>query len=244
MIGRDWRMVRSCSLVGSRGNRVDWLTNIGDISNITIVVVSSVSNILGTTIRKSNRVGASDCSISVRGFSSTKLSLGIVISNSISVGVWLRFFLVDRSSSMISGSMDHRGSISRGMDNRGPISRSMDNRGLVGRGNDNRSLVDRSMDDRSSVGRGVNNRGPIGRSMDNRGLVGRGMDNRGPVGRGMDNWGPVGRGMDNWGPVGRGMDNGGSVCWGMDYRGPVSWGSVVDRGSMVGWGRSIGSLHR
>jgi len=196
MIGRDWSMVGSCSLVGSRGSRVDWFTNIGDISNITIVVVSIVSNILGTAIRKSNRVGTGDCSISIRGLSSTELGLGVVISNSVSIGVWLRLLLVHRGSSMIS----------RSMDNRGPISRGMDNRGLVGRGMDNRGPISRGMDNWGLVGRGNNNRGFVGRgSMVDRGsmigrcsMIGRGsmVDRSSMIGRcSMVCWGS----MIGWG---------------------------------------------
>jgi len=55
--------------------RVDWDTLIGNISNISIVVVSSVLNVLGTAIRKSNRVRSRNNTVSIRGLTGIESSL-------------------------------------------------------------------------------------------------------------------------------------------------------------------------
>ena len=82
---------------------------------------------LGTTIGKSNIVRSRDNTSSISSLSSVEVSLGVVISNSIGVGVWfinigglnISSRLVSRSWGMISwGSMDYWNMISWGsMDN-------------------------------------------------------------------------------------------------------------------------------
>ena len=101
--------------------RVDGNSLVRYISNISIVVVSSVLNVLGSTIRKSNRVRSDNSTTAISRFSSLESSLGVVIRNSIGVGVGLRGLLllviggrgVIRSRGMIRGrgSMDNRGSM-------------------------------------------------------------------------------------------------------------------------------------
>ena len=64
---------------GSRGIRlglgVDWDSFIGDLGNISVIVVSSVLDMLGTTIGKSNRVRSSDNTGSISSLSSVEVSL-------------------------------------------------------------------------------------------------------------------------------------------------------------------------
>merc|ERR1719431_2450261 len=88
-----------------------------------------VVHMLGTAIRKSNRVRSRDSSCTISSPFSIESSFGVVVSNSISIGVRRRLIRVSWLSSMISwGNLDNRGS----MDNRGSISRgSMDNRGSM-----------------------------------------------------------------------------------------------------------------
>merc|ERR1719320_2235485 len=128
------------------GLRVVGNSLIGHISNITVVVVSGVVHGLGPAIRKSNGVRSSDGTIAIRGLSSVEGSLGVVISNTILVGVGLRSLLVlsggvvggsrlvGRGRGVVGGGLVHN----RGMvDNRGSVvSRGMmDNRGsMVSRG--------------------------------------------------------------------------------------------------------------
>merc|ERR1719320_817191 len=135
------------------GLRVVGNSLVGHISNITVVVVSGVVHGLGPAIRESNGVGSGDGTIAIRGLSSVEGSLGVVISNTILVGVGLRSLLVlsrgviggsrlvGRSRGVVGGGLVHnRGCVvGRGMvDNRG---------GVVSRGMmDNRdSMVSRGM---------------------------------------------------------------------------------------------------
>merc|ERR1719427_178200 len=109
--------------------RIDSGSFISNISNISIISISMVVHMLGTAIRKSNRVRSRDSSCTISSLFSIECSIGVVVSNSISIGVRRRLIRVSWLSSMISwGNLDNRGS----MDNRGSISRgSMDNRGSV-----------------------------------------------------------------------------------------------------------------
>merc|ERR1739838_573132 len=145
--------VHSCSLIGH-------------ISNISIIAIGMVAHMLGTTIRESNRVRSSDSSCTISSFSSIKSSLGVVISNSIGVGVGRRLIRVSWFGCMVSrgdlynwGSMDNWGSMVCWGNNRGMVCwGSMDNWGMVCWGSmvsrssmDNwGGMVSRSMDSMSS----------------------------------------------------------------------------------------------
>jgi len=141
-IGRD-----RGSLVRCRGIWVDSSSFIGHISNIASIAISLVGNMLGTAIRKSNRVRSLSIASTITCFSSVESCVGVVISYSIGVSIGGDLIRVGR------GSMDDRGMVGRGgMHNRGMVGRggmnnwgSMDNRGMVSRGSvDNRcSMVDR-----------------------------------------------------------------------------------------------------
>merc|ERR1719145_207144 len=131
-ISRDNRS----SLVRSRSVWVDSCTFIGNIRNISSIVISFVVHILDTTIRKSNRVGTLSVTVTITSLSGIEVGVRVVISNSIGVGVWRWLIRVSNSSfdyrSMVSwGSMDIRGMVGwSSMDNRG----SMDNGSMISRG--------------------------------------------------------------------------------------------------------------
>merc|ERR1719270_106655 len=75
---------------------VDRGTLIGNFSNKSIVVVSSVGGGLDSAIRKSNHEGSSNFAFSILSFG----LLGVVINYSIFISKWLRgelLLLVDRS---------------------------------------------------------------------------------------------------------------------------------------------------
>merc|ERR1712168_446316 len=92
--------------------RIDSGSFISNISNISIISISMVVHMLGTAIRKSNRVRSRDSSCTISSLFSIESSVGVVISNSISIGVRGRLIRVSWLSSMISwGSMDNRGSM-------------------------------------------------------------------------------------------------------------------------------------
>merc|ERR1719320_1877644 len=142
------------------GLRVVGNSLVRHISNITVVVVSGVVHGLGPTIRKSNGVGSGDGTIAIRGLSSVEGSLGVVISNTILVGVGLRSLLVlsggvvggsrlvGRGRGVVGGGLVHN----RGMvDNRG----SMVSRGVLqGQGGSVDSMTDSGMAISGSLGRG------------------------------------------------------------------------------------------
>merc|ERR1739846_302275 len=117
---------------------------ISDISDISVVVVGGVLDMLGTAIGKSNIIRSRDNTGSISSLSSIEVSLGVVISNSVLVGIglisigWLR--------GMVSrGSMDNRGVVdNRGMVDNWGNSNSMGNGVVDGMGDwvGNNSMVD------------------------------------------------------------------------------------------------------
>ena len=154
MIGRGW-CISWCRSIRF-GLRIDWDTLIGNISNISVVVISGILDMLGSAIRKSNRVFSNNSTISISSLSSIEGSLRVIISYSIGIRVGFRGLLL-----LVVGS---RGVIrSRGMIRGRGI---MDNRGSIrGRG--------------SMVGSSVMDRGGM---VDGSSMVGSGMvDNRGGI---------------------------------------------------------------
>merc|ERR1719477_52956 len=122
--------------------RVHSSSFIGNISDISIISISMVVHMLGTAIRKSNGVRSRDSSCSISSLFSIESSVGVVISNSVSIGVRGRLIRVSWLSSVISrGNLDNWGSmVGRG---------SMDNwSSMVGRG----SMDNWSMDSMNSMG--------------------------------------------------------------------------------------------
>merc|ERR1719320_988434 len=135
------------------GLRVVGNSLVRHISNITVVVVSGVVHGLGPAIRKSNGVGSGDGTIAIRGLSSVEGSLGVVISNTILVGVGLRSLLV-LSRGVIGGSRlvgRGRGVVGSGLvHNRGGVvSRGM----LQGKGGSVDGMTDSGMAISGSLGR-------------------------------------------------------------------------------------------
>merc|ERR1719297_575582 len=79
---------------------VDRGSFIGNFSNKSIVVVSSVSGGLDSAVRKSNLEGSSNFAFSILGLSLLEVVLGVVINYSIFISKWLRgklLLLVDWS---------------------------------------------------------------------------------------------------------------------------------------------------
>ena len=97
------------------GFGVDWDSLIGYVSDISVVVVGGVLDMLGATIGKSNIVRSRNNTSSISSLSSVEVSLGVVISNSVLVGVgfvnmsWLN--ISSMSWSISWGSMDNWGMV-------------------------------------------------------------------------------------------------------------------------------------
>merc|ERR1719322_1484273 len=99
-VGNNWSMI-SWGSVGNNWSSISWSSLvswswslwvgsgslIGDISNISIITIGSVGHSLDSAIRKSNSVGSLNIAGSIRCLLSIEGSLGVVISNSVGVGV-------------------------------------------------------------------------------------------------------------------------------------------------------------
>jgi len=130
-----------CGFVWGRGGVV-WLSLwihrgsfVGNFSDVSVVMVSSVLDMLSSAIGKSNGVG-STYSVAIRGLASVESSLGVVISNCVLIGVWLWsvfWLLVWSRGGVVGGLVNHRGRVVGGLVNhRG---------GVVGRLVNHRSWV-------------------------------------------------------------------------------------------------------
>ena len=108
---------------------------ISDISDISVVVVGGVLDMLGTAIRKSNIIRSRNNTSSITRLSSVEVSLGVVISNSVLVGIG--FISIGWLRGMVSrGSVDNRGVVDNwGMVDNWGNSNSMSNWVVDGMGN-------------------------------------------------------------------------------------------------------------
>ena len=144
-MGNNWGM-DSMSNWGS--SSVMWLSLIGDISNITIIVVGVVLDVLDSAVGKVDRVFSINNTSSVVVLSLLESSTRVVISNSISISVDSWAIISRRRVSWVNnGSMVDRGMVDRGM-----VNRDMVDRGVV----DRSSMKDGSMVD-SMMNRGMVN---------------------------------------------------------------------------------------
>merc|ERR1719480_667367 len=130
------------------GLRVDWDSLIGDISNISVVVVGGILDMLGAAIGKSNIVRSRNNTSSISSLGSIEVSLGVVISNSILVGVgfvngsWLNISSV--SWGISRGGMDNWGmmdSMGNWVGNKSMVSNWVGNNAMVGNWVGNKSMV-------------------------------------------------------------------------------------------------------
>jgi len=80
---------------------VDRSTLIGDLSNESVVVVSGVGGGLDSAIRKGNGERSGYIAISILGLGLLEVSLAVVISNTVLIGIGLGGKLLNRS--MIGG---------------------------------------------------------------------------------------------------------------------------------------------
>ena len=91
MVGRGRFVYRgSMSISFLRLRWIDRGALIGDLSNKSIVVISSVGGGLDSSIRKSNGERSSNLALSILSLSLPEVVLRVVISYSIFIGKWLR----------------------------------------------------------------------------------------------------------------------------------------------------------
>ena len=124
---------------------VDRNSLIGNLSDITVHVVSSVLDVLGSAVGKGNGVATGNVSGRISGLSGVELSLAVVIGNSVFVSIRSRFTLLD---------VGRGGVVGGGVSNDGGV---VDNGSVV----DNGGMVDQRggvVDKRGSV---VDNRGGV-----------------------------------------------------------------------------------
>merc|ERR1719346_518201 len=147
-VGNNWGM-DSVSNWGS--SSVMWLSHIGDISNITIIVVGVVLDVLDSAVGKVDRVFSINNTSSIIVLSLLESSTGVVISNSIGLRVWGRLSKVISNISSMDWGMVSWGSmhsmVDWGMDSVGNwgMDSMSKNWGMDG-------MVDWSMDSMDSMG--------------------------------------------------------------------------------------------
>ena len=112
----------------SRGRGVDGFSRVGHLGDVAVDVVGGVGDGLDPAVGEGDGVRATDNTVGISGLSSVEVGLGVVVGNTVSVGVGLRGLLDDSDSGgMVSrGGMDDGG----GVDNRGSMD-GVHNRGSV-----------------------------------------------------------------------------------------------------------------
>lgn len=159
---------------------VDGSALVGDLGNITVVVISGVGHGLDSAVGKGNLVRAGDITGRIGVLGGLEVSLGVVISNTVLESIRCGLLLLNVGSGVVDG----RGMVGRGVHNRGGIGSSfVDNGGsVVGRGVDNGgSVVSRGVDNGGSIGSGVVSN-DMGWGMGNDTVVGKTV---------VGNWGTV-----------------------------------------------------
>ena len=112
----------------SRGRGVDSLSGVLNSGDVAVGVVGGVGDGLDPAVGEGDGVRATDNTVGISGLSSVEVGLGVVVGNTVSVGVGLRGLLDDSDS----GGMVGRGGMNDGggVDNRGSMD-GVHNRGSV-----------------------------------------------------------------------------------------------------------------
>jgi len=138
---------------------------VGDLSHVAVDMVSSVLHSLDPAVGKGDLVRTGDNTVGIAGLSGVEVGLGVVVSNTVGVGVRLRGLLnVHNRGSMVGrGSVDNRGNLhnrGRGVVSRGSVHNR--GRGMIGRGgmdNRGRGIGGGSVHNRGGVVDGVGHKG-------------------------------------------------------------------------------------
>ena len=112
----------------SRGRGVDGFSRVGHLSDVAVDVVGCVGDGLDPAVGEGDGVRATDNTVGISGLSSVEVGLGVVVGNTVGVGVGLRGLLDDSDSGGMvgrggvddGGSVDNRGSMD-GVHNRGSV---------------------------------------------------------------------------------------------------------------------------
>ena len=112
----------------SRGRGVDGLSRVGHLGDVAVDVVGGVGDGLDPAVGEGDGVRATDNTVGISGLSSVEVGLGVVVGNTVGVGVGLRGLLDDSDSGGMvgrggvddGGSVDNRGSMD-GVHNRGSV---------------------------------------------------------------------------------------------------------------------------
>ena len=112
----------------SRGRGVDGFSRVGHLGDVAVDVVGGVGDGLDPAVGEGDGVRATDNTVGISGLSSVEVGLGVVVGNTVSVGVGLRGLLDDSDSGGMvgrggmndGGSVDNRGSMD-GVHNRGSV---------------------------------------------------------------------------------------------------------------------------
>ena len=75
------------------GRRVDSLSRVGNLGDITVGVVGGVSDSLDSAVRKGNSVRAADNTVGITRLRGIEVGLGVVVGDTVGEGVWLRGLL-------------------------------------------------------------------------------------------------------------------------------------------------------
>ena len=110
------------------GLGVDRGALVGDLGDVAVDVVGGVGDGLDPAVGEGDGVRATDNTVGISGLSSVEVGLGVVVGNTVGVGVGLRGLLDDSDS----GGMVGRGGMNDGggVDNRGSMD-GVHNRGSV-----------------------------------------------------------------------------------------------------------------
>ena len=117
---------------------VDGNSLVGNIGDVSVVVVGGVLDVLGSAVGEGHGVGAGDVAGGVSGLVSGESGLGVVVGNAVGVSVGSGLLLVGGSVGRGVVGSGGRGVVGSGsvVDNRGVVDSSgvVDNRGVVGQG--------------------------------------------------------------------------------------------------------------
>ena len=104
----------------SRGRGVDGFSRVGHLSDVAVDVVGGVGDGLDPAVGEGDGVRATDNTVGISGLSSVEVGLGVVVGNTVSVGVGLRGLLddLDDRSSVGRGSVHNGGGVDDMMDRR------------------------------------------------------------------------------------------------------------------------------